>query len=221
MSIPQTASAGPRAAALGWLTTIVLNVVLPIVTYSVLTDHGVGQVPALLLGGVWPAIELAITLVRTRRVDEFSMLVLIFLAVGVISALAFNSARLVLVKESAGTGLFGVVLLGSLLAPRPLMFYFGRRFATNGVPAKIEWWNGLWQYPGFRRSQRILTAVWGGALTLTAGVCIALVFALSVGTMVVVTNVAPYVVFALLIAGTMMYGRRAGRARADTAPAPS
>jgi hypothetical protein len=216
--------AGSRSAgsvALGWTIMIVLNVVLPIVTYDVLTGYGVGQVPALLLGGVWPALELAINLVLARRVDEFSMLVLIFLAVGVITALAFNSPRLVLIKEGAVSGLFGVVLLASVLAPRPLMFYFGRRFATNGIPERIDWWNGLWQYRGFRRSQRMLTVVWGVALAGSAGICIALTFALSVGTMVVVMNVVPYVVLALLIFGTVLYGRRAGRARAGVAPAPA
>lgn len=216
MSTPQV---GPARVALNWLVTIVLNIVLPIVTYDVLVDRGAGEVPALLLGGVWPAIELGINLLRTRKIDEFSMLVLIFLGVGVLSALAFNSPRLVLIKEGATTGLFGLVLLGSLLAPKPLMFYFGRRFATNGIPARIEWWDGLWQYEGFRRGQRGLTAVWGLALAGSAGICVALTFALSVSTMVVVMAVVPYVVFALLIAGTTIYGRRAQR-RPGAAPPP-
>lgn len=216
MSIPQ---GSPASVAFGWLTTIVLNVVLPIVTYDVLTGDGVGEVPALLLGGVWPALELGINLLRTRRVDEFSVLVLTFLFVGVISALAFNSPRLVLIKEGATTGLFGVALLGSLLAPKPLMFYFGRRFATNGVPARIEWWEGLWQYKGFRRSQRVLTAVWGVTLAGSAGICVALTFALPVATMVVVMNVVPYVVLGLLIVGTTIYGRHAQR-RPGAAPPP-
>jgi hypothetical protein len=215
MSTPQ---AGPATVALGWLTTIVLNIALPIVTYDVLTGHGVGEVPALLLGGVWPALELAINLIRVRKIDEFSMLVLIFLFVGIISALAFNSPQLVLIKEGAVTGLFGVVLLGSLLAPRPLMFYFGRRFATNGIPARIDWWNSLWQYQGFRRGQRMLTIVWGVALAGAAGVCIALTYVFSVDVMVVVLNLVPYIVLALLIAFTMWYGRRAQRRPGAAAP---
>lgn len=216
MSTPQ---AGPAKVALGWLTTVVLNIALPIITYDVLTSNGVGEVPALLLGGVWPALELAVNLARTRKIDEFSMLVLIFLFVGVISALAFNSPQLVLIKEGAVTGLFGVVLLGSLFAPRPLMFYFGRRFATSGIPARIDWWNSLWQYEGFRRGQRMLTIVWGVALAGSAGICIALTYALSVDVMVVVMNLVPYIVFALLIAFTVSYGKRAQR-RPGAAPPP-
>jgi hypothetical protein len=219
VSISQVGSTSTGNTALGWLMTIVFNVALPIVTYDVLTGHGVGQVPALLLGGVWPALELAINLIRSRKIDEFSVLVLIFLFVGVISALAFNSPRLVLIKEGASTGLFGLALLASLLAPRPLMFYFGRRFATGGVPARIDWWNGLWQYKQFRWSQRMLTVVWGIGLAGSAGVCIALTFALSVSTMVVVMNVVPYVVIGVLIAGTVAYGRQAQR-RPGAEPPP-
>jgi hypothetical protein len=38
---------------------------------------------------------------------------------------------------------------------------FGPRFATNGTAEAVSRWNSLWQYQGFRRSQRILTIVWG------------------------------------------------------------
>jgi len=26
---------------------------------------------------------------------------------------------------------------------------------------RLEWWNGLWQYPNFRAALRLVTAVWG------------------------------------------------------------
>lgn len=42
-----------------------------------------------------------------------------------------SSTRLARV-QSAVTGLFGLVLLISLLLPRPVMFYFGRKFGTDG-----------------------------------------------------------------------------------------
>lgn len=220
MSVPQqTRSGGGAANAVGWIVTMTFNIALPIITYDVLSGNGVGQVPSLLISGIWPILESVYSFIRARRVDEFGMIVLIFIAVGVISMLAFNSPRLVLIKESAALGLFGLVLLGSVLAPRPLMFYFGRRFATNGDPARIDWWNGLWQYPGFRRSQRMLTTVWGGTLLVTSAVIIWLTYVLSVSIMVNVTNIAPYVVLAVLIFGTTVYGRRAGRRRQQATPA--
>jgi uncharacterized membrane protein len=202
-----------------WLPTMLFNIALPIITYALLTSYGMADAPALALSGFWPLLELGISFARTRHVDEFSIMVLVFLVIGVVASLAFNDARLLLVKDSAVTGLFGVVLLASLLAPRPLMFYFGRKFATGGDPARVPWWNGLWQYPGFRRSQRILTVVWGVAFLAEAALRVLLSYTLPVPTAIVVTSILPYVVLGLLIFGTVTYGRRAGRRNAQTTPA--
>jgi hypothetical protein len=196
------------ARILPWVQTILLSVVAPIVIYSMLTDRGVGQVPALIISGVGPVVDLVITMLVSRRVDEFSIFVLVLLVIGVLTSLLFDDPRLLLLKESAVTGLFGVVLLGSLLAPRPLMFYFGRRFATGGSAEKIAWWNGLWQYPGFRRTQRVLTLVWGVTLLGEAVLRGVLAFVLPVGTMVVINSVLPPVVIALLVVFTITYAKR-------------
>src|SRR5262249_5593683 len=154
MSIAQPEPARPRPAWVDWVNSLLFNVALPIATYILLSGNGMATVWALAISGAWPLLELALSFARTRHVDEFSIMVLIFLVSGMIAAVAFNSARLLLIKDSAVTGLFGLVLLGSLLARRPLMFYFGRKFATDGTPEKIAWWNGLWeQYPDFRRGQ--------------------------------------------------------------------
>lgn len=151
MTAADGVAAAPRRGSLArtiaeWAPTVLFNIVLPILTYDVLTARGMADVPALLLSGVWPVLEMIGSLVVRRRADEFSIFVLILLALGVLTSLLFDDARLLLVKDSAVTGLFGVVLLASLLAPRPLMFYSGRRFATDGSPERIAWWNGLWQY---------------------------------------------------------------------------
>jgi hypothetical protein len=203
---------------LPWLQTILLSVVAPIVIYSMLTDRGFSEVAALIISGIGPVIDLAITMLVSRRVDEFSLIVLVFLVIGVVTSLLFDDPRLLLLKESAVSGLFGLVLLGSLLAPKPLMFYFGRRFATGGTAERITWWNGLWQYAGFRRTQRVLTLVWGVVLLGEAVLRGVLAFVLPVGTMVVVNSVLPPVVFALLIVFTITYAKRS-QARAAAAAA--
>ena len=72
---------------LPWVLTALLSVAAPIVVYDVATEQGVGEVPALLLGAIGPLLELAITAVWRRRLDEFSTVVLIFLALGVVTSL--------------------------------------------------------------------------------------------------------------------------------------
>ena len=203
---------GRRANVLvGWLITLVCNILLPLLTYSMLTDRGMSEVGALTLSALWPAVEVGVVFAIRRRVDEFGVLTLIIIALGVASSLLLHSARLALLKESAVTGLFGLLLFASLLAPRPLMFYFGRRFATDGSAERVAWWNGLWQYEGFRRTQRTLTVVWGTVFLAEAAVRIALANVLSTGAMLAVGSVMPYVVTAGLITWTILYGRRAQR----------
>jgi hypothetical protein len=68
----------------------------------------------------------AITGLHHHRIDEISMMVLIFLALGIVAAVVSDNRRPPLGKD----GLFGLVLISSLVLPRPPRFYWaGRRFA--------------------------------------------------------------------------------------------
>jgi hypothetical protein len=216
-----TGSSRPRGRAvlINWLPTILMNVVLPVFTYFLLEGWGWPAVPALLVSGAWPALETLVLLAMSRRLDEIGVLSLIFIALGVVAGLGFGSARLVLVKESLVTGLFGVVVLASLLLPRPVMFYFGRKFATDGTAEGLAYWNGLWRYPSFRRTQRMISVVWGVAFVAEAGLRVALSYALSTSVMAVVSTILPLAAVAGLVTWTFSYGRRARAAALAAHPA--
>ena len=92
---------------------------------------------------------------------------------------------------------FGVICFASLLTQRPLMFYINRQFVAGDDPAKLEWWNGLWQYPGFRAGQRTVTAVWGVAYLAEA--ILRIVFALIMSPAEVV-SISPIMAFGVTIA---------------------
>ncbi len=85
-----------QSAAQTWLPTIALNIVLPTATFFFLTHAAhLGDVPALILSGVWPLLEIAVTMARQRHVDEFSVFVLIGIVVAVVTAVFSDSARAV------------------------------------------------------------------------------------------------------------------------------
>ncbi|AUG78688.1 hypothetical protein CFP65_3915 [Kitasatospora sp. MMS16-BH015] len=215
--IPARRSGG--SAALGWALTIVCNVIAPVVTYGQLTDHGYGEFTALLASAVWPVIDLLIYLAWHRKVDEFAVISLVFLVLTIVVSLAGpHDAHLLLVKDSFVTGLFGVVCLATLAAPRPLMFYFGRKFATDGTKEGAERWNALWQYPTFRAVQRNLTLGWGLAYLAEAALRIALSYTLSTSAMVTLNSVLSYGVTGLLVLWTVLYAKRA-RAKGAAATA--
>ncbi|MFC0600688.1 VC0807 family protein [Streptomyces palmae] len=222
-SVPKPARARGAGSALGWALTIVCNVVAPIVTYNQLTDAGWSEFTALLVSGLWPLLDIAVHLVWRRTVDEFAMISLAFLVLtGLVTLVGPHSARLMLVKDSAVTGLFGLLCLATLAAPRPLMFYFGRKFATDGSPESHAWWNGMWQFEGFRTTMRTITVAWGVGYLVEAGVRIGLSYALSTGAMVTVNSVLSYGVMGLLVVWTIWYSKRAqarGQARAAAAEA--
>ena len=194
-----------------WILTILLSVVAPIVVYAQATDHGVAELPALLLAGIGPVVELAVVFVIRRRIEEIGVIALLFVAVSLVVALATGDARALLLREALVIGLFGVVMLASAPTRCPLGFLFGRRFATGGDPARIAWWNGLWRYPRFRTVQRQITAMWGATFVVESVVRGILVYRLPVGTMLAVNTIAPPLLVAALITITILWGRRERR----------
>ncbi|MCC9311341.1 hypothetical protein LN042_30495 [Kitasatospora sp. RB6PN24] len=206
------------SAALGWLVSIGFNVVAPILIYNHFHGH-TSEYVAVLLSGLGPVLDIAIYLAWHRRVDEFAVVSLTFvLLTVVVSFIGPHDAKLLLAKDSAITGLFGLLCLVTLLAPKPLMFYFGRKFATDGTAEQVAWWNGLWQYDGFRTVQRNLTIGWGVGFLVEAAIRLVCVYTLADSQVVTVNSFLPYAFTGGLVLWTMMYAKRA-RARGEAARA--
>jgi hypothetical protein len=204
---------GARTALLGLLPSLVVDVALPLVTYFVLAAQGVPDLWALVLSGVWPLVSIVVSLVRKGRVDEFGVFILAVLLASTLSSVLFDDPRLLLLKNSVFTGVLGLVFLGSLLLKRPLMFYFGRKFGTDGSPEGLARWNSFWdELSVFRHGQRVMTLVWGLAFLAEALVRIPLVYALSVAAGVVIADVLPFVVVAALVTWTVLYAKRSAAA---------
>jgi len=180
------------------------------------------EVAALLLSGIWPLAEIVYTIRRDRHVDEFSVFVLLGIVVGVATTVFSGNARAVFLKDSITTGLIGLVFLVTLFFGRPLTFYLGRRFATDGSRVQRDWWDGLWAYPQFRRTQRLIGAMWAIGMLGEAGIRAFLTWKLGTSAMVAVNNTVPYVIIMVLVFATITIGRRAQAAAArrgvSTAP---
>lgn len=190
---------------------LLLDVAAPAVAFQALGSAGVHTVPALAATSVFPALGVLLGWLRRRRIDGVGILVLGFIAVGLASSLITGSARLALAKESLFTGVLGLVYLASLLAPRPLTFYFGRRFRAGEDPRAIAHWNGLWRYASFRRANRVMSVTWGVVLMLEAVVRVVLVYTLPISLMQAIGSPMALVVIACLVAWTVRYGKRVER----------
>jgi hypothetical protein len=201
--------AGDTAAGGGQLRSIAIIVVfyiaVPLAVYFALRSVGWTSETALLLSGVFPALGLAISAVRNRRLDVVGALVLTGIVVSSVVGLVSHSARPLLIEGSVPTAVFGVACLGSLRARRPLMFSLALEF-TGPDTAKGREMTGLWQYEPFRRIFRIITTVWGVGFLLEAALRVVVVYGTSTGTALVSSMVTPFLFVGILSAWTAAYG---------------
>jgi|CZKT01.1.fsa_nt_gi hypothetical protein len=204
----------------------VFDIAGPLVAYSLLRSAGQSTVSALVLSGIFPAFGVALGFARDRRLDAIGALVLVGIAVGTVLGLASGDARLVLVEGSVPTAVFGLVCLGSLWSSRPLMFRFALEFMGADTPKGRDF-DARWRYAGFRRTFRVMTAVWGVAYLAEAAARVVIVETTTTATALTVSKVMPYAVAAVLVCWMASYGQWARRkgerlaAAAQAGPAAS
>lgn len=204
-----------RELVISFGSMLLFDIGLNLLIFQVARANGVSEVGAYLLAGIGPLVGLAIEWIRHRRLSAFSLFIL---AINVISAIVAvvgsTDPRWLIIKDSFFTGAIGLVVLGSLLplAPRPLMFYLGQKFATDGSDEGVAYWNDLWQrYPAFRASQRLITAIWGVAFLLEAAIRIVAAETLPFDDAYTVGQILPLAVVAVAITATIVIARRSRR----------
>jgi hypothetical protein len=184
---------------------VIFDIAAPLVAYKWLRSAGLTAVNALLLSGVFPAIGVAISAIRHRRLDVVGALVLAGILVGTALGLVSHSARLLLVEGSLPTVVFGVACLGSLWwAQRPLIYSF---FLELIGPDTARGRNMIlfWEHAGFRRDVRVVTAVWGSAFLIEAALRVVIVYNTSTGTALAISKVTPFAFIGVLSVWTIAY----------------
>jgi hypothetical protein len=207
---PRSPDRADGSAFRGVLASLVIDGLLPFLTYALLTAYVPRLSPVLALGlsATFPAVNGLVTIVRRRHVDIIGVIVLVGIAVGIVATLIGGDPKLLLIRESFVTGALGMVCLTSFLWPRPLMFYIGRQFSAGEDPPKIAEFNALWQYPQARHTFRVMTIVWAIGWLGEFALRVVLVQTLSIPE---VLAISPFVFNGLtigLIAWTMAYARR-------------
>jgi hypothetical protein len=164
----------PVAAAL------LLNVIVPLGAYYGLRAVGVGALVALLVGAVATALRTVWTAVRRRRIDALGAVVLLMMGVSVVLTATTGDPRVLLARDSWGTGFMGVWLLGSLWSRRPAIPAVGTEvMPADKVQVPLEGWR---TEPQFRTNVGRISALWGGAFLLDAVVRVWMAFPLPVDT---------------------------------------
>jgi len=199
-----------RSTLLGIIPSLIIDGALPYLVYVLLRPHTT-ELLALSASALPPLISNLISLARTRKLDAFGTLIILGIVVSVAAIFLGGDPKILLIRESIFTAALGIGCLISLLLPRPLMFYIGRHFATDGSPEKLAWFDGLWQHKSFRRIMFNITIVWGIALLGEFALRVLLVYTLTIPQFLAISPIIFNLITVGLSIWTVVYSTRAGR----------
>ncbi|ALG09986.1 VC0807 family protein [Kibdelosporangium phytohabitans] len=179
---------------------------LPLLAYYGLRLAGQSEQVALLAGAVFAAIRIAWVAVRQRSFNGFAAMLAAVLAIGLVLSFVTGDARFILVKESFGTAVAGLILLASCASRKPLVLVAVRAGSSAAKREEID--QLCAQVPEFRRAFVRMSAVWGTGLLLEAVLRVPLVYVLSADVMAGLSVVLLLVVIGLLSGWTAWYATR-------------
>ena len=209
-----------KAMIVSLLQTTLLDIGATIALFSIARANGASDVVAYLVSGIGPLVSIGIEYLRHRRIDTFGVAVIVLVVVSAaVSLIGSTDPKMLLLKDSVLTGAIGLAILLTLtpLFARPLMFYFGRKFGTDGTDEGVLYWNSLWKFPGFRHSQRVITAVWGVGFMVEAALKTGWVLLLPFDTAFMLNQIGPLAATIGLMVWTAVYGKKQAAAGARRA----
>ncbi|MBV9227718.1 MAG: hypothetical protein JOZ18_00290 [Chloroflexi bacterium] len=205
-------SSGMKFNVRGILLSLVLNVAIPLLLYTLSKRYiSPSEVIALGMASIFPLVDSVFEIVRHRQLDVIAILALLGTIVGLFGILLGGDAKLLLIRESFFTGALGLASFVSLLLPRPLMFYFGRQMMAGKDPEKLARFNAQWQYPYARFVHRLITIVWGIAFCGEFVLRVILVYTLPTVLVLAITPILLTAITVLTLIWTFAYARYATR----------
>ncbi|MBO0780994.1 MAG: hypothetical protein J2P37_19400 [Ktedonobacteraceae bacterium] len=208
LSISNQQAFSPRTILMKLLPTLIYAAVLPYLIYMV--AHGslhLSEVDALLLAAVPQVFGVLVELVSKRRLSLIGSMALIGMAVKLASALLVSDARLVLISDSLMIGVYGLILLGSVLIGKPLLVVLIKSGSGERSPEQRALMEQGLHASGLHRRLLFLTTMWGVGLLLTPVVGVLLVYALPIAEVVLLRPVIDYGIVVILVGISMVYGR--------------
>lgn len=213
--MPITRTADRLGRALTWARTngpkagveIAVNFALPFAVYSG-TRGRVGDVNALIAASAPPLVWSIVELVRRRRIDALSLLVLAGIVLSLIAFIGGGGVRFLQLREQLVSAVIGLVFLGSAAIGQPLIYRLARASIRRGATGQVDWFEALRDDPRFRRIMMLMTLSWGVTMVAQSAACGALVFVLSIKSYLVVSPIIGYSTLGAMTAWSFWYARR-------------
>ncbi|EIF31610.1 hypothetical protein BCh11DRAFT_07139 [Burkholderia sp. Ch1-1] len=198
----------------GFVLELAVNFLLPWLAYRLALPH-LGETGALIASAVPPILWSLVELVRFRRVDALSVMVVSGIVLSVAAMALGGSPRMLLLRESLVSGAVGVVFLLSLPMRRPLIFYLARATVAREMEGGAARFETLWQErPALVAAMRLMTLVWGVGLTGETALRAWMALTWPIERFLVVSPFIGYGIYGGLTLWTLWY-RKTMRARVE------
>ena len=189
---------------------LAVNFALPVVVYDLLQGRW-GEVNALLASAVPPLVWAVGGFVRSRRVDALSVMAMAGIALSLIAFAGGGSVRFLELREKMVTLLFGLAFLGSAAIGRPLIWPLARATMARESGEALAQFEADRDHPMLRRTIMVMTLAWGFGLVADVAVSVGLIYALPVGTYLIVGPLLGYATIGGLTVWTVWYRRHRTR----------
>jgi intracellular septation protein A len=180
------------------------NFLAPYVVYQLL-DARYGDVDALIASAMPPLLWSLYELIKTRRLDAISVIVVTSILFTVGATAMGGSARLIQIRDAMVTGVIGVIFLLSLALKRPMIFYLARATMARNTAEGAAEFETMWLRPGVRKAFMVLTAVWGVGLVFQTAVMCWLAWIWPISRYLLLSPFIGYGIFGLLMAWSLWY----------------
>ncbi|MFM0731342.1 hypothetical protein PQQ52_12735 [Paraburkholderia sediminicola] len=198
----------------GFVLELAVNFLLPWLAYRLALPH-LGETGALIASAVPPIVWSLIELIRFRRVDALSMMVVAGIVLSVAAMALGGSPRMLLLRESLVSGAVGVVFLLSLPMRRPLIFYLARATVAREMEGGAARFEALWrERPALVSAMRLMTLVWGVGLTGETALRAWMALTWPIERFLVVSPFIGYGIYGALALWTLWY-RKTMRSRVE------
>ncbi len=186
---------------------LVANFVAPYLVYEALEGR-YGDTYALIASALPPLVWSGYELIKTRRLDAISVLVVAGILFTVIATAMGGSARLIQIRDALVTGAIGVMFLFTLALDKPMIFYLARATSARNTVEGAETFETMWARPGVRSTFRLMTVVWGIGLILQTALMCWLAWIWPIGRYLLISPFISYAIFGLMMLWSLWYGSR-------------
>jgi hypothetical protein len=206
-----------NSAPASLLRTLAIEIALPTGVYYGLHSLGFSVFLSLALSGIVPLARTLFQFAKNRTINGLALVVLVTNVVGMLLTFVAGDARMMIAKDSIGSGITGLVILISAFTAQPIMTKALRPFLTHGKADHEAAWERL---SGGRRFDAVLrraSFIWGIGFVLESAARVVGAFTLPVETMVWLSTVLFLSSFAVIMVVAGAASKTAGEMVANEA----